>query len=64
MYTHVLFITFTIFRLEDVKKSMAIFPPRSDFGDVCTAMALIQESHDLKTEDLVNGDIRLENVKL
>lgn len=38
-----------------------IFPPVENFINVCSAIALIQESFDLKTKDLLNGDIIVEN---
>ena len=40
----------------------AIFPPQKDFIDSCSSIALIQESHDLVTRDLVQGKIVLPSV--
>ena len=40
----------------------ASFPPQKDFIDSCSSIALIQESLDLITRDLVQGKIVLPNV--
>ena len=40
----------------------AIFPPQKDFIDSCSSIALIQDSHDLVTRDLVQGKIVLPSV--
>jgi hypothetical protein len=34
-----------------------LFPSRENYIDVCSAIALIQESHDLNTTDLAKGNI-------
>ena len=41
-----------------------LFPPQEDFINVCSAIVLIQECNDLKTKDLIKGNVVLESGKV
>lgn len=49
-------------RYEELSNISKIFPPYKDYLDVCAAISLIQESYDLNTTDLANGNILMKNV--
>ena len=49
-------------RYEELSNISKIFPPYKDYLDVCAAISLIQESYDLNTADLANGNILMKNV--
>ena len=46
---------------QEFQNLTSMFPPRKDFINACSAMILIQESLDLKTEDMVQGKIISKN---
>lgn len=43
---------------KELFETNSIFPSKSDFISVCSALILIQESQDLKTMDLIQGKIK------
>ena len=47
--------------IKELKNVTDLFPPQKDFINVCSAIALIQESLDMKTKNMVEGNLIFEN---